>query len=432
MSVVEVKGVGRSFIIPHVSRSTLLRRTESFLRGRATGASEIFWALRDISFSVQPGEVLGIMGQNGSGKSTLLKILANLLRPTEGAIRVEGRISPLLELGMSFHKQLTAEENIYLYGGYLGVPRSRMREKVDGILQFAELERFRDAKLHTFSTGMKSRLAFSVAIQVDPDILILDEVFAVGDMFFKQKCLQEMERFKEQGTTILFVSHDMGAMDRFCDRAVLLENGRLLFEGDTEEALEQYVYRSGERASKKRTAEKEKTEKSPTKPSDASVKKEEKKAAGEPESPKRWGDQRVRVERVLFLDKGGKETSTLRSGDPLRIRIHYAAPEPVADAVFGIGINTRKIRIYGINTKTLDLRLEPLKGEGALDFEIPAFHLAEGEYLLTVAVHDWNDPALVYDWIDKGFTFSVINPYPFAGTVNLNAKVMVADDVQVI
>ncbi|MDP8257703.1 MAG: ABC transporter ATP-binding protein [Candidatus Alcyoniella australis] len=421
MSVIQVDHVSRAFVIPHTDKATRRGRIETFMRGRAHSEDEKFYAVRDVSFSVERGETVGLVGRNGSGKSTLLKILANILRPTSGNLRVEGKVSPLLELGMSLHKELTAVENIFLYGGYLGMSRSWTEQRVERILDFAELERFRDAKLKSFSSGMKARLAFSVAIQVEPDILMLDEVFAVGDFMFKQKCLKEMGRFKEAGTTILFVSHDFGAVRRFCDRTLVMESGELIFDGDTEQALELYIYRAGEQRKQqvaaKGTKEPCAEDKSAPKPIDITV-------------PKRWGNGPLRIERVCFLDKNGNEREAFRSGDPLRIRLHYSTEQPVADPVFGISLhNLKRVRVYGTNTRNLDKRIDSIAGTGAVDFIIPSFAMAAGEYLLTVAAHDYNDDSLVYDRIEREYSFNVANPYPFAGEVDLRAEFEVVQNV---
>jgi lipopolysaccharide transport system ATP-binding protein len=237
MNVIEVDHLYKIFQIPHEKRNTLFETLTGLLR---PSAYETFHALKDISFSVEDGEMLGIIGQNGSGKSTLLKILSKILVPTSGSVLVKKRITPFLELGVGFNPDFTAAENIRIYGIIMGLSPREIDDKADFILEFAGLEKFRDTKLRNFSSGMQVRLAFSTAIQTNPEILLLDEVLAVGDMDFQKKCLDVLEQFKKEGVTIIFVSHDLNAVKKHCSRTLLLHQGNQVIIGDTEEVVTKY------------------------------------------------------------------------------------------------------------------------------------------------------------------------------------------------
>jgi lipopolysaccharide transport system ATP-binding protein len=220
------------------------RRATKLLRGQAYGASaldETIWALKDVSFEIKRGEVVGIIGRNGAGKTTLLKILSRITEPTEGEAEIHGRVGSLLEVGTGFHPELTGRENIYLNGAILGMKKTEIEQKFDEIVGFAEVERFIDTPVKHYSSGMYVRLAFAVAAHLEPDILLVDEVLAVGDMAFQKKCLGRMGKVASEGKTVLFVSHNMGAISELCDKSILLSQGRIRFEGETKRVLEEYL-----------------------------------------------------------------------------------------------------------------------------------------------------------------------------------------------
>lgn len=239
MAAVEVEHLWKTFRIPHEKRTTLFERLTGFFR---SNEYETFTVLKDISFSVEEGDSIGIIGDNGSGKSTLLKLAANILRPTSGKIRVLGKVTPFLELGIGFQPDLTARENVGIYGAIMGLSNHEANDKLDEVLDFAGLKKFEDTKLKNLSSGMQVRLAFSTAIQTDPDILLVDEALAVGDMEFQQKCFDVFSRYKREGVTILFVSHSMDAVKRFCDKTLLLKRGEQVSFGDTEKVIDDYLH----------------------------------------------------------------------------------------------------------------------------------------------------------------------------------------------
>jgi len=257
--IITVERLGKKYLLTHQRREpyTALRDVlaekarrlgnrmiRPFSGGSSPGSNpgrEEFWALRDVSFSVNPGDRVGIIGRNGAGKSTLLKILSRITEPTEGRIRLRGRVASLLEVGTGFHPELTGRENIFLNGAVLGMTKAEIRKKFDEIVDFAEVKKFLDTPVKRYSSGMYVRLAFSVAAHLDPEILLVDEVLAVGDAQFQKKCLGKMEdATKEEGRTILFVSHNMGAVRSLCNRSIVLENGSISYDGDAHSAVDKY------------------------------------------------------------------------------------------------------------------------------------------------------------------------------------------------
>jgi ABC-type polysaccharide/polyol phosphate transport system ATPase subunit len=274
-------------------------------RGRTRGTD--VWALRDVSFAVDPGSAIGLVGRNGSGKTTLLRLLSGIVKPTSGRVAVGGRIGSLLELGAGFHPDLTGRENVYLNGSIHGLRRAAIREKLDEIVSFAGLEDFIDLPVRTYSSGMYMRLGFAIASHIEADVLLLDEVFAVGDEAFQRKCFGKIFEFKQRGGTIVFVSHDAGAVERLCDRAVLLSDGRVAFDGPTHEAVVAYRRMlAGERDPEERAA-----------------------------GLKEWGGEVARVERVRLLGPDGDERSQLLAGEAFAIALDVAADTVLAPPRLG-------------------------------------------------------------------------------------------------
>ena len=241
--IISVEQVWKRFKVPHQRHATILHHlanTLSFFVG-ARYSYEQLWALKDISLNLEQGESLGVIGPNGSGKSTLLKLMANIMKPEKGQIRVEGSVAPILELGIGFHRDLTVKENALIYGVIMGLRRSEMKKRTEDILEFAGLTKFEDAALKKLSSGMQVRLAFSIAVQTDADILLVDEALAVGDVEFKEKCYSKFREFKKEGRTVVLVSHDMDLIKEFCDRSLYLANGLTKFCGLSDEATNMYV-----------------------------------------------------------------------------------------------------------------------------------------------------------------------------------------------
>ncbi|MFL5910483.1 MAG: ABC transporter ATP-binding protein [Gaiellaceae bacterium] len=324
-------------------------------RGRTRGTD--VWALRDVSFAVEPGSAIGLVGRNGSGKTTLLRLLSGIVKPTSGRVAVGGRIGSLLELGAGFHPDLTGRENVYLNGSIHGLRRAAIREKLDEIVVFAGLEDFIDLPVRTYSSGMYMRLGFAIAAHIEADVLLLDEVFAVGDESFQRKCFGKIFEFKQRGGTIVFVSHDAGAVERLCDRAVLLSDGRVAFDGPTHEAVVAYRRMlAGERDPEERAA-----------------------------GLKEWGGEVARVERVRLLGPDGDERSQLLAGEPFTIALDIAADTSIAAPRLGwelrddagvlvtAGAESTAELGWGADTRLLPLRFEserPPFGDGRLHLRV--------------------------------------------------------------
>jgi ABC-type polysaccharide/polyol phosphate transport system ATPase subunit len=238
INTIEIDNLSKKFIISHEKRTTLFEYISSFIKRKYS--YEEIWALKDISLKVKKGECLGIIGPNGSGKTTLLKVLAKVIQPTTGKITVGGKIMPLIELGLGFHSELTGKENVYLYGSILGMSRKEIDEKINKIFRFAQIEKYADVKLKNYSSGMEVRLGFATSIFTNPDVLLIDEVLSVGDTSFRRKSLDKMKEFKEQGKTMVFVSHSLPQIKLVCDRAILLNQGRIEKKGKTDTVVDYY------------------------------------------------------------------------------------------------------------------------------------------------------------------------------------------------
>jgi lipopolysaccharide transport system ATP-binding protein len=376
---VQVEHLWKTFQIPHEKRTTLFENLVGMMKPRRY---ETFTVLKDVSFEVDEGECIGIIGDNGSGKSTLLKIIANILRPTKGMVRVKGKMTPFLELGVGFQPDLTVKENVGVYATIMGLSRKEILERMDDAIDFAGLRKFEDTKLKNLSSGMQVRLAFSTAIQTDPDVLLVDEALAVGDMEFQQKCFEVFSRYKKEGVTILFVSHDLGAVRRFCDKTMLLRNGEQEFFCDTTQAIDKYIYKSNEGDVKEsQTIEDDKS---------------------------RRGNRRIEITGLKFMDKYGKENDNFIHGDPFTVRIFYESHEKEISPVFGILFYYQDTYCYGTTTEFKGYDPGLIYGRGYVDFIVDRLPLIEGKFDLAVAVSSPDNKTL-YDWHDRLYSFNVHN-----------------------
>lgn len=399
---VEVQNLWKRFIIPHEKKNTFF---ETITGAFQKSACEEFWALKDINFSVKKGEFIGIIGENGSGKTTLLNIITNILRPTKGSIEVNGKITSFLELGIGFQPDMTAKENIHLYGAIMGLSDREIDERIEEVFEFSGLKKFEDTKLKNFSSGMQVRLAFSTAIQTNPEILLVDEVLAVGDMEFKQKCFDKFYEFKKAGITTLFVTHDLGSVRRFCDKTLLLRSGEQVAYGNTNDIIDKYVYGTEKKSEEPRIEEQPKAEEKEEAP-------EEKKT--------RLGDKRVVITDVKFYDKFGNENTTFNSGDPMKIRIFYHAKEKITKPVFGIAIYSENdMYCYGTNTETKGETMDYIDGAGSIELLIDSLPMLDGKFLLTAAVRSGT---VRHDWLDKQFSFNVVKKSRDGGLFEIPCK----------
>lgn len=355
---VSVSHVSKDFRLPHERRNSLKEHALSFKKQ----TFEKFHALHDIDFDIKQGEFFGIVGRNGSGKSTLLKIIGGIYQPTSGSVTVNGTLTPFIELGIGFNAELTGRDNVFLNGAILGLTRKEIIQKYDEIVAFAELEKFMDQKLKNYSSGMQVRLAFSIAMQAHNNILLIDEVLAVGDERFQQKCLSIFNNMKKDKTkTIIFVSHDMQTVQRFCDRAVVIHDSNIIYSGSAQQAAIEY----------KRLNFPDMVE-----PSNSTS------ATGMGLNDKRAGSGIVRITDCIIRDAEGKRQNIIKSGESFSVQMHYDAKEPASKLVFGIAIKDAKSDsiIYGPNTQESDIFIDAKQGKGSVTLSVSNNIISPGVY----------------------------------------------------
>lgn len=357
-----------------------------------------FWALREISFGVEKGETLGLVGPNGCGKSTLLQIVSGILQPTTGRVATRGRIAALLELGAGFNPEFSGRENVYLNGEIMGLSRPEIARAMPSIESFAEIGEFMERPVKEYSSGMYVRLAFSTAIHVDPEILIVDEALAVGDAVFANRCVRKFQELRERKITVLFVSHDLGLVKQLSDRAILLLGGRIEAEGAPKDVINRYIGLVLERA------------------------------PGGPKGDRlpasfRHGDGTSEILSVRMLTSSGEETLSVASGEPVTVRVRSRFHRPIADPMVGILIRTRiGMDVYGTNTRIEQIELGPFEAgdELEVDFRIECW-LTPQQYTLTVATQSADGSS--HDWLDDAIAFDVVDTRVAAGVANLRAEV---------
>jgi ABC-type polysaccharide/polyol phosphate transport system ATPase subunit len=367
-----------------------------------------FWALRDVSFDVERGQTLGLIGPNGSGKSTLLEIVTGILTPTSGRIRTHGRIAALLELGAGFNPEFTGRENVFLNSEIMGLSRVEIERNFPRIAAFAEIGEFMEQPVKIYSTGMLVRLAFSAAIHVDPEILVVDEALSVGDAIFSNRCVQKFQELKARGVTVLLVSHDLGLVKLLSDKAMLLYQGQALAEGDPNDVVNRYIGLVQEREKPAETA--------PTAPTAP--------AAPAQLAPSfRHGDRRAEVAHAELVDEQGRPLPVVRSGQPVQVRVVARFAQDHASPMVGMMIRNRiGMEVFGTNTQLESLQLGPVTAGELLEVTF-AFNcwLAPQEYTITVATQSLDGSS--HDWLDDVIAFSVVDERYTAGVANLHARV---------
>ena len=382
MSAIEFAGVSKRLSLdqhhPRSFREALIGVARSPRRKNIEGD---FWALRDVSFEIHGGETLGFIGPNGAGKSSLLKLIARIYEPTCGRITVNGRVSALLELGTGFHPELTGRENIYLSGAIMGLDRATVQQNLDSIIEFSGLERFIDAPVKHYSSGMYVRLGFAVAIHVRPSIMLIDEVLSVGDQSFQARCLEKILSLQQEGVTIVLVSHDLDAVRSTCQRCLWLDQGMLKYDGDTEATLGRYLEhvwstepQSGERPSREGS---------------------------------RWGSGEALVEQVEFLDSEGRASGTFYTGDQFIARLWYRSMTWIERPAFGTAIyRDDGTHVTGPNTAVTHFDIDHIEGSGYVDYIIEHLPLVPGTYAFTAAIYDYHS-IHPYDHRHQQYTFRV-------------------------
>jgi ABC-type polysaccharide/polyol phosphate transport system ATPase subunit len=385
-----VDRVSRRFVVRPAAHRTI--KDLFVARGRL--ASREIWALQDVSLRADPGEALALVGRNGSGKTTLLRLVSGIIKPTSGHVAVDGRVGSLLELGAGFHPDFTGRENVYLNGAIHGLPRARVRELMDEIVAFAGLERFIDMPVRTYSSGMYMRLGFSVAAHIRADVLLLDEVFAVGDEDFQRKCFGKIAEFKQRGGTIVFVSHDAAAVERLCDRAVLLREGSVAFDGPTRDAIAAY---------RRLLAD----ERSP-----------DELAAGLRE----WGTGEARILSAKLLDADGDERLQFASGEPMTVKLHVASEEAIEPPRVSLELRDDNGVVLGAASQpTAELGWNGAGGEREVRFELDRLPLADGRFHLRFALVDGDGTRLLHT-LDDAVRFLVFPSGEETGAVLLDGR----------
>jgi ABC-type polysaccharide/polyol phosphate transport system ATPase subunit len=387
---------------------------------------ETFQALRNVSFSVPKGCTYGVIGRNGSGKSTLLKCVAGITRPTEGTVTVDGRISALIELGAGFHPEISGRENIFINGIMLGLTKKEIQHRFDEIVEFAEMQDFIDAPVKTYSSGMYMRLGFAVSVHVDPEVLLVDEVLAVGDQGFTHKCLDKFAEFRRRNKSILLVTHSLDLVEKFCDIAHWLDHGVSKGEGDPKRVVAAYVIDVEDSeenelakaeavrvaASAKEVTEAQQTEvpSGETSPAETG----EGPGAEEPQGPKdgfksdegRWGTREIEITNVSISGPDGEAGHVFQSGDALHIKLDVTSKDKITDFVFGLGLfNSDNVCVYGTNTNLEEFQPTEINGDGVVTFTIDKLDLVEGTYRLDLAAHKAD--GYPYDYHRLLYTFRV-------------------------
>ncbi len=436
MSAIDVRDVRK--VYQRFSQRRQFSTLKSALLGggaaRAFRPDESLEALKGVSFSVNRGQSFGIVGRNGSGKSTMLKLLAGIGKPTSGSIAVAGRVSALIELGAGFHPEISGRENVFINGLMLGLSRKEIAQRFDAIVAFAELEDFIDAPVKTYSSGMYMRLGFAVATHVDPDVLLVDEVLAVGDEAFTHKCLDTFAEFRRRGRTVILVTHSLDLVDRFCDEALWLDHGTVRAQGDPRRIVDEYrldVARTEDRqmAGQNRDAAARVTVAAAPAPAPVSAQAADVTPtvdAPEPDGPEdmfkavegRWGSREAEITAVELLGADGSAVTVHESGGRMTIRLSVRAAQPVPDAVFGVGVfNADGVCCFGTNTLIDGEGARELNGEATVAFEINPLDLVAGSYKLDVAVH--RPDGLPYDYHRLLYSFRVTSPLAEVGISRL-------------
>jgi ABC-type polysaccharide/polyol phosphate transport system ATPase subunit len=388
---IRVAGVGKLFrrMAPGAHLKTLKSALLERSLTRGLSAAESIAALDGIDFSVHRGEAFGLIGGNGCGKSTLLKLVAGILKPSTGSIDVAGRVAALIELGAGFHPEISGRENVFINGAVLGLTRRQVEARFDSIVAFSGLADFIDEPVKNYSSGMYVRLGFAVAVHTDPDVLLVDEVLAVGDAAFAHKCLRRIEEMLAMGRTLLFVSHDLDLVEKLCDRVLWLDGGRQRMVGPPRRVVDAYRAAVAEAEGEAHRQDKDARQ----------------TADGDGRNERRWGSRQAQIGAVRVL-AGGEERYNLASGDGAVFELEVTAEEPLHDFVFGVMISTpRGETVWGTNTDLEDFRPGRLAGEATVRLRCPELRLAPGEYLLDVAVH--SREGVAYDYWSHALAFTV-------------------------
>jgi ABC-type polysaccharide/polyol phosphate transport system ATPase subunit len=383
---IEVANLGKAYRVQGVGAPTLYKTLARVMRGQKV---ERFWALQDVSFKIPRGATVGVIGPNGSGKSSLLGLISGTITPTTGTTRTVGRISSLLELGAGFHPEMSGRENVILNASILGIPREEVRRRMDHIIEFAGLRDFIDMPVKHYSSGMYVRLGFAVAVETDPDILLTDEVLAVGDVAFQNKCMERLHEFKRRGKTMMFVSHALETVQQFCDEAFLILDGRLAEQGPPRDVIFNYLKGYMLKIGKLAVEE--------------------------------FGTRQIVIEDIKMFNHEGCETTDFETGRALQIEVHYDARERIETPVFGFGIKSANgVLVCGSNTQIEAYPIPVVEGKGTVRIRLDPLTVREGSYFLSLSCHS-PDHRTQYHRLEDWLAFSVSDNSERAGLVTVDS-----------
>lgn len=424
-TVIKVENVTKKFKLYHDKPMTLKEKVIK----RVNNSYEEFFALNDVSFEVKKGSTLGLIGKNGSGKSTLLKMINRTMFPDNGEITIKGKVASLIELGAGFHPELSGRENIYNNATIFGFSKKEIDKRIPEIIAFSELEKFIDNTLRTYSSGMYARLAFSVAIHVDADILLVDEILGVGDINFQAKCANKIYEMKNSGITILLVTHDMSTVDRLCDYSVWLDHGEKVAEGNPKEIENLYLkYMSEERDERQKLEEEIYNEKNEVIAEEVSNPTDRKTISHLGEH---YGNGDVIFTSCKLLDERGVDRRSFNTGQKMKLQVEYLSQVDIENLQVNLGFeihNNQGIQIYGTNTARKGFSSLNIKSEGIVEVELNNLSLLPGDYSIGIAVSDLEEKA-VYDYYKKITEFKVYSNIYDIGLVQLEHKFIVDNEV---
>lgn len=405
-NAIEVHNITKKFKV-YLDKGHTLKERTLFSKRRKFENREV---LKGVSFEVKKGEAVGLIGHNGCGKSTTLKMLTKIMYPDSGTIEMRGRVSSLIELGAGFHPDMSGRENIYINASIFGLTKKEIEDRIDDIIEFSELEDFIDNPVRTYSSGMYMRLAFAVAISVDADILLIDEILAVGDVAFQAKCFNRLRQIKSEGTTIVIVSHSLGQIEQICDKSIWIHEGVVRAEGNPYDVDPEYMnFMAGNSISSKNKAKEEKA-------NETGEGETETKESSKDE--KRWGSKEIVMNKISVLDDTGKERKAFFNTEPIQIKIDYSNKADIEGTVVGIAIHRDdKVHIYGTNTLIDISRQLPLKKEGTITLDIDNIPVNAGNYIFDLAFH--RPDGFEYDFWRDAFRLEIMNAKAEVGEISL-------------
>lgn len=406
MSVIKVDNIYKKFKVYYDKGQTfkekILFKNRNYYEDR--------WVLKGISLNVKKGEAVGLIGENGSGKSTLLKLMTKIMYPDKGTIEIKGRVSSLIELGAGFHPDMSGRENIYTNASIFGLAKKEIESRLNDIIEFSELEEFIDNPVRTYSSGMYMRLAFSVAINVDADVLLIDEILAVGDANFQAKCFNRLREIKNNGTTIVIVSHSLGQIEQICDKTLWIDSGIIKLEGKPRDVHPYYLEFMGNKYRKNEEASLSSDVEDTAESISGEVLKSEEK--------KRWGSMEARIKDVILYNHKNEITDFFKTGEDIKIEIKYETLREVEEPVIGIGIfRNDGVHCYGTNTNIERITNIPLKSNGVIICRIKDNNLIAGVYNLDVAIHTRD--GFDYDYYKEAKTFHIYSDLQDVGITRL-------------